>query len=422
MSFFPRIRLAAALACGVIIHVCCVWVSAAVTPKHWIAEGKLRWREPVAAGQASTKPPKNLPAIVPAGTPAWPVLRIINNRGEELEFTAAIAVRMRWSEAVHRAATGEANPADAESGCELAVWKVMAKRGPMIEQLELRGQFEREIGGASAGLRRTMMVWPVWVPNTLCVGPLRGVQSLPSLAELDAVAKRWSLDAFDGKCVALVQEMIRRNALVLGMLKNTDEPFSHEFVEQYVTSTEKNAPDGGPTYRQLIHSYATKLLTDVTPSASPNVQLELLDKALSAWQSGGVGFADIWTSLVTGELDCDALCLVAAEVLARRGWSVRFETTATDAIQQSDGVDIGHVILQIRPPRLINGAKNDQSGSETTELGDERLYDPSPFPVAQPQIGKEAFLSKHEWKFEPYTAAEAAANEAIVRGLIPVAK
>ena len=422
VMYFLRVRLFALVMIGVAAHACFLRASASPPPHHWIADGQVRWREPVVVGALAVDTPKHRPAIVPLGTPVWPVLRHFSGRGEEVQFTAALAVRSRWREAVKRPPAQAITAADADSTCELAVYKVMAKRGLIRDQLGLRNLFEREPAGVSDGLRRTMMIWPLWFSTRLCVGPVRSVQALPSLVQIDSVAKRWSLDVFDAKCVWTLQEMARRNARVMKMLKTCNEPFRHDFVEKYVTITDKFVSAEGPTYRNLVHSYTAEILKDVVANASAEAQLAALDKSLGPWQTSYVTFSDIWTSLATGMLDCDALCLIAAEVLSQRGWAVRFEWGLADSVSQVDDAYAAHVILRIRPPTLVKGTEHDQSGSQAIKFGDERLYDPSPFPVAQPQTGKEAPLSKHEWKFKPYTAAKAAANEAIVRGLIPVAK
>jgi hypothetical protein len=208
--------------------------------------------------------------------------------------------------------------------------------------------------------------------------------------------------------------MVRRNQRVMRMLTPCETPLSHPFAEQYAVLADAQSPTEGPTYRQLIHGYAAAILNEIKPDATAEEQLVALTDALKSWRSGKFGCTDIWTSLVTGMLDCDALCLIAAEVLARRGWTVEVEQVVGDAPRRDQSTDAQHVAI-----RLLQLPTTDPIGRPSAghpfgaSVG--AIYDPSPFPIHRILVPGVDMAAEINWRFLPYPASEAVRDEVKLR-------
>ncbi len=387
-----------------------------------MANGKITWSEPVAALvtlddiPAPTSPPK----ILLPGTVIEVLELSVGGEGERMVYFAVEEMERQWRTAIAKSVDTQPVIDSAESQSTAAVagsmvYHLMAKRGSFAEQMRLRCGLLADPVEVSPAFRKTMAIWPMWLDRSLIVPPLRSLEQLPTLAEIDSVAARWQLDRFDTKSVEGVREMTRRSTKVRTFLKSCNEPFHDPYVEKFVAMADAQIPGCIPSYRELVHAYAERLLPALGSDGLAESQLAELGLALAPWRAAVFGYGDIWTSLATGMLDCDALSLVAAEVLSRRGWGVETLTYFREANSSTQGVQIGHVNLRVTPPRHTPAVGTAPAKEKATAKDASTIFDTTGFPMERYEriSGVGSSLVKYQARAGP--ASEAVAEEVQAR-------
>jgi hypothetical protein len=276
------------------------------------------------------------------------------------EYQTWLSARHRWDQAVR----GQDTRASA------LVWSIVSKSGPIADQFTCRSALRQNPSGLDPCSAEVLSMWPVAGAGRLSMGLLPCSEDIPDPWEIDMVASAWALHDFDPRSVATLREAAARRKLLPPIRSRAVAILSHPFAREYAELMDHCPLDGQrvgePTYVQLIDRYATCAFDAVAHFSEPQAQFAALHAWLMHW-IGDVGVVDLKSSLISGVLDCDPLSIIAAEVLARLGWTATLLSEEVESGENgNNNTTISHVLLQVSLP---------ESNKDTP--GQVWLYDPA---------------------------------------------